>query len=80
MKLKTPLPVFVFLIPWKLANDQTIQFEENRFGIEPEIIAKLARTRAGIYRWHFTQWAHLQGEVRKSTGKMDSEPLCHCEI
>jgi hypothetical protein len=27
-------------------HDQTIQFEEDRFGITPEIIAKLARTSA----------------------------------
>jgi hypothetical protein len=30
-------------------HDQTIQFEEDRFGITPEIIAKLARTSARIY-------------------------------
>jgi hypothetical protein len=30
-------------------HDQTIQFEEDRFGIEPEIIPKLARASARIY-------------------------------
>jgi putative flippase GtrA len=39
---------------------QSIEIEENRFGFEPEIVAKVAQRRLNVTRWGFLQRAHAR--------------------
>ena len=48
---------------------KSIQIEEDRFGVEPEIIAKLARTGLGSVRWASPTAAGRMRKARRLTGK-----------
>ena len=52
----------------------TIQIRENRFGFEPEIIAKLRKRSAESMRWGSHMTAALMKKERKSRGKTASMP------
>ena len=46
-----------------------IRLKEDRFGFEPEITAKLARTRCRIYEVPISYWGRTYGEGKKITWK-----------
>jgi hypothetical protein len=59
---------------FKASLIKSIQIEEDRFGVEPEIIAKLARTDCRIYEVGISYNGRTMRKARKSPGKMVSEP------
>ena len=57
-----------------------IQIRENRFGFEPEIIAKLAKAQCRIYEVGSRMTAALMKKERKSRGKTAPCHLRHHQI
>ena len=51
---------------------QNVKIEENRFGFEPEITAKIARTGARIYEVAVSYHGRTYDEGKKSAGKTGS--------
>jgi len=59
---------------------QQIQIEENRFGIEPEITAKIAKSKARVYEVGISYSGRTYSEGKKSAGAMVFELMVHMEI
>src|SRR5207237_8369131 len=54
---------------FKAALIKSIQIEEDRFGVEPEIITKLARGGCRIYKVAISYSGRTYGEGKKVSGK-----------
>jgi len=50
---------------------EKVSIEENRFGFEPEIVAKVARLRCRIYEVGISYRAELTRKARRSPGRME---------
>jgi hypothetical protein len=60
---------------------QKIQIEENRFGFEPEIVAKVSKMDLRIYEvLHFLQWAHLCRRKKDRLARRLQRASLHCQI
>jgi hypothetical protein len=62
---------------------ERIQIERDRFGIEPKLTAKVAKTRFRVYEIPISSYGRTYAEGKKITGKDELQAIyyiIHCNL